>query len=1846
MTEEYFPRGGKKPNVTYFKQSSNFLGAAEKGQGKKKKQKKRTENDDGYLSDEAVKDVDQSYKMCAVSIGHKTLKPGVNILGRVARTMETKLVVSLPSKLRGSVMACHISEPYNKVLEAYVNDEREQVRELPAMFRPGQYVALQVLESGTEPLDNGIEGHVFSDTTAYIQRFHADNVKGKKPALGQKIRAHVLYVMPTRNAPFLTMKNIFETSVPDLETEMKFKEGDIIDEAQVLKITGRSIHFKLGRKCVGTMSLKRVAVDEDLSDEQIIAKSYPIGSTHRVRVLIYNLSDYVYHVSDESSVLEERYFSLEALRPGQLVAGRVLSVADTQEGQEVTARVLTVDPFRLRLHLTLKPTLLSPELVALAAYEEAEVGKAYTGVVKFIKDFLLVSFFGDVVAYVPRGEVARPPPDNLRDAFHLGQIVSCTILHVDPEKKRMLGTLVTPPFWPAKRRDELTKRRKGTDDNEAPKKKLKTEHNTADTEVKNKKKDKKSKNKIDDDADEGKGRVNEVSEESDAIETDIHEDSDQALTPGDKALIDLSDCSRSKEWKKRIAALQTSIKCRLKRIEKINKKILSLEESGLTAKNKKYHTAMHQDKLSVEERMKKLEDALKTALEQLRKIDPEYVKKMKKAEKQKLKAESKKTLKKAEGETIDKEKVKEIVQKKKKKKLKEAAKIEENAEKEVKESPKKDKENKRKVKKGEEVKEVVDKSKDIKVVESLEPALEMPSAKEFWSENADNLAKTAKEDTSSSSEDEETEAPKKKRKKLSAAEKVAKARAEEERLRELERRAASSDAEPRSSDQFERALLASPNCSQLWIAYMAFHLQELSALVDLMLRKYKRDPRNYTLCGAACYRLGLLDKARHVMQKAVAVLEKKELSLLEYDRRFEVHAPDFIFYDYNTPDKLPPDSLHSYDLVVADPPFLSEECITKTSETIKLLAKDKIVVCTGAVMKEHVEKLLELKLCEFQPHHRNNLANEFCCYANFDLDGVLRIPRHFKIWLSIFTGDILQAAVSSVEDHGYVMDIGPLDNGIEGHVFSDTTAYIQRFHADNVKGKKPALGQKIRAHVLYVMPTRNAPFLTMKNIFETSVPDLETEMKFKEGDIIDEAQVLKITGRSIHFKLGRKCVGTMSIKRVAVDEDLSDEQIIAKSYPIDYVYHVSDESSVLEDATSAWKRCGPASWWRDACSASPIRRLRLHLTLKPTLLSPELVALAAYEEAEVGKAYTGVVKFIKDFLLVNFFGDVVAYVPRGEVARPPPDNLRDACTILHVDPEKKRMLGTLVTPPFWPAKRRDELTKRKKGTDDNEAPKKKLKTEHNTADTEVKNKKKDKKSKNKSDDDVDEGKGRVNEVSEESDAIETDIHEDGDQALTPGDKALIDLSDCSRSKEWKKRIAALQTSIKCRLKRIEKINKKILSLEESGLTAKNKKYHTAMHQDKLSVEERMKKLEDALKTALEQLRKIDPEYVKKMKKAEKQKLKAESKKTLKKAEGETIDKEKVKEIIQKKKKNKLKEAAKIEENAEKEVKESPKKDKENKRKVKKGEEVKEVVDKSKDIKVVESLEPALEMPSAKEFWSENADNLAKTAKEDTSSSSEDEETEAPKKKRKKLSAAEKVAKARAEEERLRELERRAASSDAEPRSSDQFERALLASPNCSQLWIAYMAFHLQEKLNVWLALLNLENRFGTKDPRNYTLCGAACYRLGLRDKARHVMQKAVAVLEKKELSLLEYDRRFEVHAPDFIFYDYNTPDKLPPDSLHSYDLVVADPPFLSEECITKTSETIKLLAKDKIVVCTGAVMKEHVEKLLELKLCEFQPHHRNNLANEFCCYANFDLDGVLRFEFYKLSKKTLLYCNN
>lgn len=109
-----------------------------------------------------------------------------------------------------------------------------------------------------------------------------------------------------------------------------------------------------------------------------------------------------------------------------------------------------------------------------------------------------------------------------------------------------------------------------------------------------------------------------------------------------------------------------------------------------------------------------------------------------------------------------------------------------------------------------------------------------------------------------------------------------------------------------------------------------------------------------------------------------------------------------------------------------------------------------------------------------------------------------------------------------------------------------------------------------------------------------------------------------------------------------------------------------------------------------------------------------------------------------------------------------------------------------------------------------------------------------------------------------------------------------------------------------------------------------------------------------------------------------------------------------------------------------------------------------------------------------------------------------------------------------------------------PSSTAEYERALLASPNSSFLWIQYMSFHLQlheiekarrigrqalekisyreeeEKLNVWMALINLEIAFGTVSATEKVFEEAAQY----NDKRTVYMRyaEALQVAGKGEVS--------------------------------------------------------------------------------------------------------------------------------
>jgi len=104
-----------------------------------------------------------------------------------------------------------------------------------------------------------------------------------------------------------------------------------------------------------------------------------------------------------------------------------------------------------------------------------------------------------------------------------------------------------------------------------------------------------------------------------------------------------------------------------------------------------------------------------------------------------------------------------------------------------------------------------------------------------------------------------------------------------------------------------------------------------------------------------------------------------------------------------------------------------------------------------------------------------------------------------------------------------------------------------------------------------------------------------------------------------------------------------------------------------------------------------------------------------------------------------------------------------------------------------------------------------------------------------------------------------------------------------------------------------------------------------------------------------------------------------------------------------------------------------------------------------------------------------------------------------------------------------------------PESTADFERLLLGSPNSSFLWIQYMSFQLQlseidkareigrhairainfreeqERLNVWIARLNLENSYGTDETLEATFRDAAKYH-----DAKHMHLRLAAILEQTD----------------------------------------------------------------------------------------------------------------------------------
>ncbi|KAK2175873.1 hypothetical protein NP493_701g01000 [Ridgeia piscesae] len=125
--------------------------------------------------------------------------------------------------------------------------------------------------------------------------------------------------------------------------------------------------------------------------------------------------------------------------------------------------------------------------------------------------------------------------------------------------------------------------------------------------------------------------------------------------------------------------------------------------------------------------------------------------------------------------------------------------------------------------------------------------------------------------------------------------------------------------------------------------------------------------------------------------------------------------------------------------------------------------------------------------------------------------------------------------------------------------------------------------------------------------------------------------------------------------------------------------------------------------------------------------------------------------------------------------------------------------------------------------------------------------------------------------------------------------------------------------------------------------------------------------------------------------------------------------------------------------------------------------------------------------------------------QESDSDEEMTETEKEKPKQSRKTRQKRKAEEKKDEQRVFEMERRQLDTDRMPETAADFDRLVLQSPDSSLLWLRYMAFHLetsevdkaravankalqsisfreeQEKLNVWVALMNLENMYGSPE---------------------------------------------------------------------------------------------------------------------------------------------------------------------
>ncbi|KAI9852213.1 MAG: rRNA biogenesis protein rrp5 [Thelocarpon superellum] len=353
-------------------------------------------------------------------------------------------------------------------------------------FLPGTAVEFLVAEVTSTGLAGKVMGLL--DVTADLVHSGAcasAKALTKRFAVGQKVKGRIVCTFPTVEPKKLGLSLLHHLLALSPLTVPRDGQShppvDVLplsstmEQAKVVKVVpGFGLFLDTGIQGVPAFVHISKIADKKVDTLAETTGPYKVGSIQTARIYGYNPMDATYLASMQERVLQQPFLRLEDVEVGQVVKGTVeklmlnadgvggllvnladgitglvpdMHMADValshperkfREGMTVTTRVLSTDPEKRQLRLTLKKSLVHSDAPIFTSYDEVMPNAQSPGtLVKILPSGAVVQFYASVRAFLPVSEMSEAYIQDPVQHFRLGQVVTVHVLSVDARAQKM-----------------------------------------------------------------------------------------------------------------------------------------------------------------------------------------------------------------------------------------------------------------------------------------------------------------------------------------------------------------------------------------------------------------------------------------------------------------------------------------------------------------------------------------------------------------------------------------------------------------------------------------------------------------------------------------------------------------------------------------------------------------------------------------------------------------------------------------------------------------------------------------------------------------------------------------------------------------------------------------------------------------------------------------------------------------------------------------------------------------------------------------------------------------------------------------------------------------------------------------------------------------------------------------------------------------------------------------------------------------------------------------------------------------------------------------------------------------